>query len=184
MGFVSEVAYEIHVPAKQAMTLWSALIEAGKPYQLQPFGTEAQRILRLEMGHALIGHDTDGLTNPFEANVAFALKMLKLFFVGQRSLKIIQKKTANKILVAFTLVSNQAKQTPQECNLVIEQDEIAGRVTSIAWSPTLQKTIGLAYVKPNQADMGTYFDIRTDNGDLVQAQVVQTPFIQYPSEAV
>ncbi|MDX1916079.1 MAG: 2Fe-2S iron-sulfur cluster-binding protein [Methylophilus sp.] len=184
VGFVSEVAYEIHVPAKQAMILWSALIEAGKPYQLQPFGTEAQRILRLEMGHALIGHDTDGLTNPFEANVAFALKMQKSFFVGQRSLKIIKKKTANKILVAFALVSNQAKQTPQECNLVIEQDEIAGRVTSIAWSPTLQKIIGLAYVKPNQADMGTYFDIRTDNCDLVQAQVVQTPFIQHSSGAV
>lgn len=177
VGFVSHTAYEMHVPVNQAMNLWNALLVAGQPYGLKVFGTEAQRILRLEMGHALIGHDTDGLTNPFEANRESALKMQKPFFVGQRSLKIIDKKPRIKTLVAFTLTSNSIKQMPQECNLVIEDGEIVGRVTSIAYSPTLQKTIGLAYVQPSKEAIGSVFEIRTDNGTLVQAQVVKAPFI-------
>lgn len=178
VGFVSDSAYEIHAPTQHAMTLWQVLLEAGKPQQLQPFGTEAQRILRLEMGHALLGHDTDGLTNPMEAGYAFALNMQKPFFVGQRSLKIIEKKTLNKKLVAFVLEADASNQIPQECNLVIEQGEITGRVTSIAFSPTLQKYIGFAYVHPSQSEVNQTFNIRTDNGNLVSATVVKPPFVE------
>lgn len=176
VGFVSETAYEMHVPAHLAIDLWNALIEAGKPYQLQPFGTEAQRILRLEMGHALIGHDTDGLSNPLEVGYEFALNMQKPYFIGQRSLKIIQKKTLPKKLVAFVL--DAASEIPFECNLVIKNGEITGRVTSIALSPTLQKHIGLAYVHPSQSSAGNTFEIRTDSGKLVSATVVNTPFVK------
>ncbi len=178
VGFVSDSAYEIHVPAQHGLALWQILIETGKPQQLQPFGTEAQRILRLEMGHALLGHDTDGLTNPMEAGYDFALNMGKPFFIGQRSLKIIEKKTLNKKLVAFILEASANRQLPQECNLVIEQGEITGRVTSIAFSPTLQKYIGFAYVHPNQSAVNQMFDIRTDNGNLVSATVVKPPFVE------
>ncbi len=181
VGFVSDMAFEIHVATKQAMLLWNALLAAGQAYNIKPFGTEAQRILRLEMGHPLIGHDTDGLTQPFEANAGFALDMKKPFFVGQRSLRIIQNKALNKQLLAFSLVhplnANNSAARPQECHLVIHQGEIAGRVTSVAWSPTLQRTIGLAYVQPSQAAIGSLFEIRTDDGTLVQAEVVSTPFV-------
>jgi sarcosine oxidase subunit alpha len=177
VGFVSETAFEMHVPVSQAMKLWLALVEAGKPYQLQAFGTEAQRILRLEKGHALIGHDTDGLTNPIEADVTFALNMQKPFFIGQRSLEIVQKKPLNKKLVAFTLSAVSPHQAPLECNLVIEHSEITGRVTSIAFSPTLQKYIGLAYVQPQQSVTSSTFEIRTDSGDLIKAVVVKAPFV-------
>jgi sarcosine oxidase subunit alpha len=178
VGFVSESAYEMHVPTNQAMALWNKIIEAGQPYNLQPFGTEAQRILRLEMGHALIGHDTDGLTNPIEAGYEFALKMQKPFFVGQRSLKIVQKKSLNKKLVPFILDALPENPAPLECNLVIEQGEIKGRITSIAFSPILQKYIGLAYVHPTQSSFNTTFEIRTDNGNLAKAIVVDTPFLK------
>jgi sarcosine oxidase, subunit alpha len=178
VGFVSKDAYEIHIPVKQAMTLWQEILTVGNAYQIQCIGTEAQRILRLEMGHALIGHDTDGLTNPFEAGLEHALKMDKPFFIGQRSLKIINKKQPNKKLVAFTLDKNFKGQQPLECNLVIENNEITGRVTSIAFSPTLQQMIGLAYVHPSQSAIDHLFNIRTDNGTLVAATVVNTPFIK------
>jgi len=184
VGFVSDSAYEIHVPTQHAMTLWQVLIEAGKSYELQPFGTDAQRILRLEMGHALMGHDTDGLTNPMEAGYEFALKMQKPFFIGLRSLKILQKKILNKKLVAFILNAEAKRamdteiQVSQECNLVIEQGEITGRVTSIVFSPTLKKHIGFAYVHPNQAAIHHLFDIRTDNGNLISARVVHPPFVE------
>ena len=66
VGFVGEVGYEIHVPSGCGEYLWDRLIEAGADWGLEPFGVEAQRVLRLEKGHIIVGQDTDGLTNPLE----------------------------------------------------------------------------------------------------------------------
>ena len=65
---------------------------------------------------------------------------------------------------------------PQECHLVLDGDQIAGRVTSIARRSTLGHALGLAYVKPSQAEPGTPIQIRVDRGKLVTAQVVKAPF--------
>jgi sarcosine oxidase subunit alpha len=177
-GFVAELAYEIHVPAADAPAVWNAILEAGKHQGLQLFGTEAQRLLRLEMGHHLPGHDTDGLTNPFEIGAEWALKMDKPFFIGQRSLQIIAKKPLTKKLVPFTLAADFNGEMPLDCNLVIEYGEIKGRVTSIAYSPAAKRVIGLAYVAPHQVDVGNTFEIRTDSGSLVKAIVATTPFFK------
>ncbi len=130
------------------------------------------------MGHHLPGHDTDGLTNPFEIGAERALKMEKPFFIGQRSLQIIAKKPLTKKLVPFTLSSEYNGEMPLDCNLVIERGEIMGRVTSIAQSPAANCVIGLAYVAPNQSAVGQTFEIRTDNGSLVKATVATTPFFK------
>ena len=60
VGFVGEIGYEIHVPQLVGEALWDLVIEAGHEFGIQPFGIEAQRILRLEKGHIIIGQDTDG----------------------------------------------------------------------------------------------------------------------------
>lgn len=176
LGFISHDAYEIHVKAKQAPLLWAAIMQAGASWGIQPIGTEAQRILRLEMGHLITGHDTDGLTNPFEAGLHFALKMDKPFFIGQRSLRILQKKPLEKQLVAFVL-NGDHDDIPFECNLVIDNGEIAGRVTSIALSPTLKQVIGLAYVNTHLAKLGATIEIRKDDGKTVSASVIEAPLI-------
>ncbi len=64
VGFVGELGFEIHCPARQGEALWDMLMDAGKTHGIRPFGVEAQRVLRLEKGHIIIGQDTDGLTNP------------------------------------------------------------------------------------------------------------------------
>ncbi|HXG23306.1 MAG TPA: glycine cleavage T C-terminal barrel domain-containing protein, partial [Chthonomonadales bacterium] len=141
-----------------------------------PFGVEAQRVLRLEKAHVIVSQDTDGLTTPREAKMSWAVKMDKPFFVGQRSLQILEKKPPERVLVGFTLPRGYSGVVPQECHLVIENHEIAGRVTSIAYSPTLRRVIGLAYVRPHKEAIGSEFDIRIDDGTLVRATVVETPF--------
>ena len=67
VGFVGELGYEIHAPASLGEALWDALMAAGAPFGIRPFGVEAQRVLRLEKGHIIVGQDTDGLTHPYEA---------------------------------------------------------------------------------------------------------------------
>ncbi|MGV0026968.1 glycine cleavage T C-terminal barrel domain-containing protein [Phormidesmis priestleyi] len=175
VGFVGEWGYEIHVAAEFAPALWDALIEAGKVYAIRPFGVEAQRLLRLEKGHLIVGQDTDGLTTPFEANLGWAVKMDKPFFIGQRSLQIVGKRSLKQQLVGFMLDENFQGTAPQECHLIIDHNEIAGRITSIAFSPTLKRYIGLAYIQPQLAEIGTRFSIRLD-GSSIAATVTPTPF--------
>ena len=151
-------------------------MEAGKTYGLRPFGTDAQRLLRLEMGHHLISHDTDGLTNPFEAHAESLVAMDKAFFIGQRSLKILQKKPLKKKLVTFVLDADFGE-LPKECNLVIEKGEIAGRVTSISYSEYVNRVIGFAFVLPEQAKAGHRFAVRTDSGRIEMAEVVEHSFL-------
>ena len=176
VGFVGELGYEVHVPADRACALWDALMEAGKAFGIGPFGVEAQRLLRLEKGHLIIGQDTDGLTNPFEAGCGWAVKMEKPFFVGQRSLAILQRKPLCQTLVGFELPSTDSSAKVAECHLAIHERAIAGRVTSVAWSPTLSKYIGLAMLRPDLAKEGGRFTIRVTDGGLVEATIVKTPF--------
>jgi sarcosine oxidase subunit alpha len=175
VGFVGELGYEIHCPSGQGEFLWDAILEAGKPFGIRPFGVEAQRILRLEKGHIIVGQDTDGLTHPAEANMEWALGKKKPFYVGKRSVDMQMAKGLTRKLVGFVLVEVTDPQ-PKECHLVIRDGDIAGRVTSVTRSPTLGKVIGLAYVPPDLAEPGKRFDIRVDGGSMVAAETVATPF--------
>lgn len=176
VGFVGELGYEIHVPATHVRAIWDAAFAAGQAQGIRPFGVEAQRVLRLEKGHVIVSQDTDGLTNPFEAHMAWALKLDKPFFIGQRSLQILRNRPRTRQLVGFTLPRGYSGPLPKECHLIIEANQFAGRVTSVTYSPTLSQMIGLAFVAPDKVTPGTGFRIRVDSGDLVPATVAALPF--------
>jgi sarcosine oxidase subunit alpha len=175
VGFVGELGYEVHVPADQALHVWDALMAAGKAHGLRAFGVEAQRLLRLEKGHVIIGQDTDGLTNPYEAGMAWAVRADKPFFVGQRSLQILAKQPLRQKLVGIVLADDSAG-VPKECHLVIENGAIAGRVTSIAHSPSCKRVIGMALVDPVLAQSGRSLRIRIEGAREIEAIVTDLPF--------
>jgi sarcosine oxidase subunit alpha len=174
VGFVGELGYEIHVAASDAAHVWRSLHAAGLPRGLRPFGVEAQRVLRLEKAHFIVGQDTDGLTDPFEANASWAVHMQKPFFVGQRSLRILKTRGPRQTLMGIELLD--PARMPKECHLVIEQGAIAGRITSVVHSRALNKAIGLAMLSPALARSGGTIDIRGDGGEILKARIVATPF--------
>ncbi|MDC0935153.1 glycine cleavage T C-terminal barrel domain-containing protein [Pirellulales bacterium] len=176
VGFVGEIGYEIHVPASQGLAVWNALREAGAAAEIRPFGIEAQRLLRLEKGHLIVSIDTDALTNPFEVGAEWALGMDKPFFVGQRSLRIVEKQALTRRLVGISFEEDHAGPLPEECHLVVAGGELAGRVTSIAHDSTVGRAIGLAFVRPDLAEPGAKIQIRVDGGQLVEAVVTALPF--------
>ena len=136
---------------------------------------EAQRLLRLEKGHIIIGQDTDGVTNIFEADMAWAIARKKPYYVGKRTLDILERRGIERKLVGFTL-KNPADPAPEESHLVIRDGAIAGRTTSVGRSHALNKVIGLAYVAPDQAEPGTTFQIRVGEGRMIDAIVTKPPF--------
>ncbi|MBT7951240.1 MAG: FAD-dependent oxidoreductase [Gammaproteobacteria bacterium] len=174
VGFVGELGWEIHVPSSQARYLWDILLETGQKYGCRPVGVEAQRLLRLEKGHIIVGQDTDGLTVPEEAAMSWAIAKKKPFHIGKRSVEILANKKQTRRLVGFTLPKKSV--LPQESNLTLKDDHIVGRITSVARSSTLNEIIGLAYVHPEQSDVGTSFDIKLSNGNRLSTKVVALPF--------
>jgi sarcosine oxidase subunit alpha len=100
--------------------------------------------------------------------------MQKPFFVGQRSLRILKTRGPRQTLVGIELLD--PARMPKECHLVIEQGAIAGRITSVAHSRTLNKAIGLAMLSPALARLGGEIDIRGDDGEILKARIVATPF--------
>jgi sarcosine oxidase, subunit alpha len=175
-GFVSSLGFEIHVPFRAGFKVWDALMKAGQTRDIRPFGVEAQRVLRLEKGHAIVAQDTDALTNPFEAGLGWAVRMNKPFFIGQRSLRIHESRGRRQQLVGFML-EHESDARLQEANLLIHEGGIAGRITSLAYSPMLKRTIGFAMVAPALAEPGTALAIRASDGPMCAAQVVRTPFV-------
>jgi sarcosine oxidase subunit alpha len=175
VGFVGELGYEIHVPYGYGEALWDALIEAGEPEGIRPFGVEAQRVLRMEKGHIIVSQDTDGLTNVWEADMPWALAKTKPFFVGGRSTVIMAKMPLLRKLVGFTL-DDPTLPCPEECHLVIRNDEIVGRVTSAVHSPSVGRVVGLAYVHPADAAPDSKIHIKVDGGRMIEGRVVKLPF--------
>jgi sarcosine oxidase subunit alpha len=174
VGFVGELGYEIHVPARYGEHVWDALLEAGRAEGIRPFGVESQRLLRLEKGHIIISQDTDGMTHPAEVDMGWAIGRKKPFFVGKRSIEILEAQPLKRKLVGFILPKDAPR--PLEGQLVLDGGNISGSVTSCEYSGTLEKIIGLAYCAPSQSAVGNLLPIRVRDNQLIQAEVVKLPF--------
>jgi len=169
IGFTGELSYELHVPAGYGLHVWETLLDRGADLGVAAFGVEAQRILRLEKGHLIVGQDTDGLTRGFSAGLDWAIKLDKDDFVGKPELAWQLAEGTGPRLVGLQPVDGTV--VPDEASLIMEGSHIAGRVTSSRMSPTLGRSVCLAQVEARLAVPGTEVTVRLPSGRLISAQV-------------
>ncbi|MFO7663372.1 MAG: 2Fe-2S iron-sulfur cluster-binding protein [Chloroflexota bacterium] len=174
IGFTGELSYEIHCPSGYALAVWEALLDAGQKFEIEPFGIEAQRILRLEKAHLIVGQDTDGLSDPIAADMELAVKLDKPDFLGQRAIMRVKNEEPAQRLVGFKMVEPHT--VPDEGLQIVEPRsdgglDIIGWITSCRFSPTLGETIGLCWIAREIARQpGKEFLIRM-NGHLEKAYI-------------
>jgi sarcosine oxidase subunit alpha len=173
IGFVGELGYEIHVPAEYGTHLWNSIMESGKEFGIMPFGVEAQRVLRLDKGHIIVGQDTDALADPYGSGMGWAVKLDKPDFIGKPSLVRRSQKSPGEQLVGFQM--DEATIVAGEGEQFVEAGQLVGRVTSARYSSTLERSIGLGWVKSDYTAVGSKLNLLT-NGHLAQATVVNVPF--------
>jgi sarcosine oxidase subunit alpha len=171
LGFVGELGYEIHFPSMYGEYLWERLMEAGRGEGIAPFGLEAQRVLRLEKQHILVGQDTDAESDPYEVGLGWMVKADKPDFLGKRALADLEQRVGER-LVGFVA---EGTQVPPEGSAVVQDGRWAGRVTSARWSAAAGGVVGLAWVPAAWAVEGTPFDIRWDT-TTISARVHLRPF--------
>ncbi len=173
IGFVGELGYEIHFPAAFGEHVWDAVMEAGAPDGLRPFGLEPQRVLRLQKMHILVGQDTDSESNPFDAAMPWIVKLDKEDdFIGRWALEQAQGREPVGKLVGFTMNDGAS---PNEGAAIVVDEGPAGRVTSSRFSRKLGRAIGMAWVPPSLARDGAAIEI-ADEGRRLRAEVTTTPF--------
>jgi sarcosine oxidase subunit alpha len=174
IGFVGELGYEIHFPAAYGEDVWDAILAAGAPEGIGPFGLEPQRILRLEKQHIIVGQDTDSESTPLGAGMPWAVKLDKeQDFIGKWALARVSEHPSETALVGFTLADGYV---PTEGAVVLdERGTAAGQVTSARRSRVLDRVIGMAWVPAALASDGTNVTI-ADDGRRVSARIVTEPF--------
>ena len=172
IGFVGETGWEVHVPSECGEYLWDAIMDAGSEFGIAPFGLEAQRILRLEKKHIIVGQDTDAISNPLESGMAWVVRFDKDDFIGRGGLKSISERGLRNMLVGFVM---QDGMVPDDGDPVVTGRIPIGRVTSARLSPTMGKGFGLAWVPIQLAEEGSEISILI-NGKTLPAKVTLQPF--------
>jgi aminomethyltransferase len=175
-GYTGEDGFEIYCPAPQGPALWQALMDAGADYGIKPIGLGARDTLRLEMGYALYGNDITAETMPLEAGLGWITKLNKGEFIGREALVKARAEGIKRRLVGIEMLDRGLARAHYR---ILVDGQVVGEMTSGTVSPSLNKGIGLGYVRTEYAKVGTpvQIDIR---GKPTQGRVASTPF--YPSQ--
>jgi sarcosine oxidase subunit alpha len=169
VGFVGELGYEIHLPSVYAPHLWRTLLDAGA----RPFGLDAQRLLRLEKLHVIVGQDTDTESLPYDAGMPWIVKLDKEDdFLGRWALEDAEGRDGRERLVGFTAHPDAA---PAEGAAVVSDGAPSGRVTSCRMSRALGQAVGIAWVPPELAEDGRTIEFAWD-GRSASGTVATAPF--------
>lgn len=173
-GYTGAGGFEIYVANQDAKKVWDAIFEAGAAFGIKPIGLGARDTLRLEMGFCLYGNDIDDTTSPLAAGLGWVTKFTK-DFVNSENLKAEKEKGTTQKLVGFEMIDRGIPRHDYE--IVDEEGNVIGRVTSGTQSPSLKKSIGLGYVDNAFAKAGTEIFINIRN-QKIKAEIRKTPFLK------
>jgi aminomethyltransferase len=171
-GYTGAGGFEIYVDNANAAQVWDAVFKAGEAFGIKPIGLGARDTLRLEMGFCLYGNDIDDTTSPLEAGLGWVTKFNKEF-TNSAALQQQKQEGTKRKLVGFEMIDRGIPRHDYE--IVDANGNVIGKVTSGTQSPSLQKAIGMGYVKNEFAKEGTeiFINIRDNK---IKAKIVKPPF--------
>src|SRR6186713_839054 len=173
-GYTGAGGVEIYFEDKgdNAEKIWNAIFEAGKEEGIKPIGLGARDTLRLEMGFCLYGNDIDDTTSPLEAGLGWITKFSKEF-TNSAALKAQKEQGVARKLVGFEMIDKGIPRHNYE--IKDASGNKIGYVTSGTQSPSLNKAIGMGYVRVAFAHPDTNIFIKVRD-KLLHAKVVKLPF--------
>ena len=170
ISFTGELSYEINIESKYGHSLWKMCIEAGKEFNLTPYGTETMHLLRAEKGFIIVGQDTDGTMTPSDLQMDWIVSKKKYDFIGKRSLyRSDTIREDRKQLVG--LLTDDPKEILEEGAQIVSDVkskpiDMLGHVTSSYFSPNLNKSIALAVVRSGKTMKGQKLIIPMENKNI------------------
>jgi sarcosine oxidase, subunit alpha len=180
VSFSGELSYEIYVPADHGRAVWEALIRAGAPYGITPYGTEAMHVLRAEKGYIIVGQDTDGSVSPIDLGMERFVSRKK-DFLGKRSLSRADTRRDDRKQLVGLLTDDPALVLPEGGQIVQNAAgrppvPMLGHVTSSYSSAALQRSIALALVSSGRTRSGHGVFVTLGDGRLAPARIASPVF--------
>jgi len=186
-GYTGEVGYEIYLrnASRDAMTLWDKVLEAGRPHGIAVIGP--CQIRRVEAGILSYGSDIAvdnnklnnyGFLNPYEVGLDYTVNLdQEADFIGKEALKRIAAEGVSRKVVGIELEGDPIIGYIEDYLAVMDDaDDLIGQVSSVFYSPRLERNIGYALVPSAYAELGSKLKVRSAKGDYT-ALVVEKPFI-------
>ena len=170
ISFTGELSSEINIESKYGHSLWKMCIEAGKEFNLTPYGTETMHLLRAEKGFIIVGQDTDATMTPIDLQMDWIVSKKKYDFIGKRSLyRSDTIREDRKQLVG--LLTDDPKEILEEGSQIVSDVkskpiDMLGHVTSSYFSPNLNKSIALAVVRSGKTMKGQKLIIPMENKNI------------------
>ena len=180
ISFSGELAYEVAVPAGFGMSLWQALLDAGKELGLSVYGTEALHVMRAEKGYIMIGDETDGTVTPLDLDLGWAVSKKKKDFLGKRGMRMPHLASGDRPRLVGLLTDDPEVVLPCGACAVEAQPEggqrIIGHVTSSYRSPALGRSIAMALIERGPERIGGAIEFPVKDGT-VRARIVRPSFL-------
>jgi len=176
MSYSGERAYELHIPADYALSLWERLIALGAT----PYGTEAMAILRIEKGH-VAGAEIDGRTTPHDLGLTKLLKR-EGDYIGKRMLERPALADPARPSLAGLVPVDGRSRLRGGAQITLERDpprpaRMIGYTTSACFSPALESPITLALIERAAERMGETVYVQDPvRGLTVAARIVNPVF--------
>lgn len=169
-GYTGEDGFELYIPKEGVVTVWEALLEAGKADGIEPCGLGARDTLRLEASLPLYGHELTEDIDPLSAGLGFVVKLDKEDFIGLDALKAIGEPETLRVGLKMT-----GRGIAREGAVVQKDGKDIGVVTSGTHLPYMNGAYAMAYVPRQFAEVGTHLDVIIRNKP-VACEVVPMPF--------
>ena len=182
VSFTGELSYEINVPARYGAALWQVLIDAGQPFNITPYGTEAMHVLRAEKGFIIVGQETDGTVTPLDLDMGWIVSKTKTDFIGKRALARSSMSMPGRKQLVGLKTTDPSIVIPEGAHAVLDPNqsapmEMLGQVTSSYFSPNLNCSIALALLKDGLSMKGkTVFIPMLDGSKPIEAIITDTVF--------
>lgn len=187
ISFTGDLSFEINVPARYGRALWQALMDAGEPFDITPYGTETMHVLRAEKGFIIVGQETDGAVTPFDLGMDWIVSKKKEDFLGKRSFSRPDTQRAGRKQLVGLLTEDPNFVLPEGSHLVSALRQappmpMIGHVTSSYMSPNVGRSIAMGLVKDGRALMGQSFDVPLMSGRVEKVTITEPVFFDKEGE--
>ncbi|MCE6959746.1 FAD-dependent oxidoreductase [Cereibacter sphaeroides] len=155
VAYTGELGWELHHPIEMSTYLWDLLLKAGEKHGLKLVGARAQNWLRQEKSYRAFGNELGRDATPMEAGLDRFIDLSKDFQGKQAMLE-----TGIRSKCVTLLIDGPADADPWGKEALLLNGEKVGRLTSGGWSVAFGKQIGMGYVRPDLAEVGTKLQVR------------------------
>jgi sarcosine oxidase subunit alpha len=177
VSFTGELSFEINVAGRHGAALWEAVMAAGAPFGIEPVGSEASHVLRVEKGFLSLGHEADATVDPHDLGMGWIMSRTKADFLGRRAVAIRRSagKPRRELVGLLTddperMVTEGAPLTPGG-----RKERTEGLVTACVRSVVRDRVVALALLSDGRARIGQKAFIRQKQ-EIIPATVVEPCF--------